>query len=127
LPPHPTSEEEGSTSAYLADMHALCEEFRRATNALASNDVLALEAGIRAQEELVDRLHRGPGCQKDRQAKISTRQLHELTEVFRVYSSLLQRSLRSVKLRLALCRTYQQVVPNTSADFTTATTLSCEV
>ncbi len=120
--------------AYLADIRDLCVEFQRAIAALASNDLQTLEAGIAAQEQLAGQLQnwfRGIPPRRSHHAEapisINPGEFRELVNLTRVYSALLQRSMRSVRLRMALCRTYQQIIPNASNEFTTATTLSCEV
>ena len=129
-----TPEPEITPPVYLADVRDLCVEFQRAIAALASNDLQTLEAGIAAQEQLAGQLQnwfRGiPPPRSDNEEaaiRINTGEFRELVNLTRVYSALLQRSMRSVRLRMALCRTYQQIIPNASNEFTAATTLSCEV
>ena len=129
-----TPEPEITPPAYLADMRGLCVEFQRAIAALACNDLQTLEAGIAAQEQLAEQFQnwfRGiPPPRSDHEEatiRINTGEFRKLVNLTRVYSALLQRSMRSVRLRMALCRTYQQIIPNATNEFTAATTLSCEV
>ena len=108
-------------------MRELCAEFQSAIAALTTNDLQALKTSIENQERLANKLQslfqeipvsqRSPSIPQD---------VLELIHVTRVYSALLQRSMRTVSLRAALCRTYKQhfVKPAESAP---ATSWSCEV
>ena len=134
MPERRTPEPENHPPAYLADVRDLCLEFQRAISALASSDRETLEAGITVQEQLAQRLQnwvRGvlpsTSNKEDAADRVNLVEFRELVNLSRVYSLLLQRSLRSVRLRVALCQTYQQMIPNASNEFATANSLSCEV
>ena len=102
-------------SAGVAEMRELCVQFQRAIAALASNDVAELETSTAAQDGLVDKLQgwfRGQALQGQQPSiKVSSSDFRELAHLTRVYSSLLQRALRTTRLRAALCQTYKQNFP----------------
>ena len=123
---------ESSHARCVADIRHLCVEFQQAIAALASDDVAALEAGIENQENLTNQLRdwfrTQPGKEQAR-VKINPADLKELINLTRVYSSLLTRSIRTTRLRMALCRTYQQQQFSnaTLPQPETTPSLSCEV
>jgi len=122
---------ESSHATCVADIRQLCVEFQQAIAALASDDVAALEAGIENQENLTNQLRdwfrTQPG--KEQAPVINPADLKELINLTRVYSSLLTRSIRTTRLRMALCRTYQQQQFSnaTLPQPETTPSLSCEV
>jgi hypothetical protein len=121
---------ETSHATCVADIRQLCVEFQQAIAALASDDLPALEAGIEAQDQLANKLqdwfHAQPSNQQA-QIKINPADLRELINLTRVYSSLLTSSIRTVRLRTALCRTYQQQFPTALPQSENVPSLSCEV
>ncbi len=122
-------ERETAPSAPLADVRELCGEFHRAIAALAANDIAELEASTAAQDRLVNKLNnwfRGQHSVQLPSANISPSHLKELVALTKVYSSLLQRVLRTARLRAALCRTYRQNFPAESEP-APASGWSCEV
>ena len=122
---------EASHATCVADIRQLCVEFQQAIAALASDDISALEAGIENQENLANKLQdwfRAQPAEKS-EVKINPADLKELINLTRVYSSLLTRSIRTTRLRLALCQTYQQqqFSNTTLPQPETTPSLSCEV
>jgi len=122
---------EASHATCVADIRQLCVEFQQAIAALASDDVAALEAGIENQENLANKLQdwfRAQPAEKS-EVKINPADLKELINLTRVYSSLLTRSIRTTRLRMALCQTYQQqqFSNTTLPQPETTPSLSCEV
>jgi hypothetical protein len=120
-------------SACLADVRELCTEFQQAISAVASDDVETLENGIAAQERLVDQLQ---NCLQ-RKVAVETNparhntaelpsELRDLINLARVYSGLLRRSMRSVGLRTALCRTFKQNFAGLPRERANNPTWSCE-
>ena len=123
-----SEERELNPSAGVAEIRELCVEFQRAIAALASNDVAAVEASTAVQETLVDKLQDWFRVQKSDQeptVKVSISDVRALINLTRVYSSLLQRSLRTTGLRASLCQTYRQNFPSASEP-AAATGWSCE-
>ena len=123
-----SEERELNPSAGVAGIRELCVEFQRAIAALASNDVAAVEASTAVQETLVDKLQDWFRVQKSDQeptVKVSISDVRALINLTRVYSSLLQRSLRTTRLRASLCQTYRQNFPSASEP-AAATGWSCE-
>ena len=122
-----SEERELNPSAGIAEIRELCVEFQRAIAALASNDVAAVEASTAVQESLVDRLQDWFRGQKSQQAatKVSASDVKALITLTRVYSSLLQRAMRTARLRASLCQTYRQNFPSASEP-AAATGWSCE-
>jgi len=121
---------EAARAACVADIRQLCVEFQQAIAALASDDLPALEAGIENQDQLASKLQdwfRAQQANTQSQVKINRADLRELINLTSVYSSLLTRSIRTVRLRTALCRTYQQQFPATLTQPETVPSLSCEV
>ena len=122
-------QEQDDPSAAVADMRELCVQFQRAIAALASNDVAALEASTTAQDGLAEKLQswfRGKPSGHQLSVKVSPSDLRELVNLTKVYSSLLQKALRTTRLRAALCQTYRQHFPAESEP-AAATGWSCEV
>jgi len=122
---------ESSHATCVADIRQLCVEFQPIA-ALASDDVAALEAGIENQENLTNQLRdwfRTQPGKEQAPVKINPADLKELINLTRVYSSLLTRSIRTTRLRMALCRTYQQQQFSnaTLPQPETTPSLSCEV
>jgi hypothetical protein len=122
---------EASHATCVADIRQLCVEFQQAIAALASDDISALEAGIENQENLANKLQdwfRAQPVEKS-EVKINPADLKELINLTRVYSSLLTRSIRTTRLRMALCQTYQQqqFSNTTLPQPETTPSLSCEV
>ena len=123
---------EASHATCVADIRQLCVEFQQAIAALASDDIAALEAGIENQENLTNKLQdwfRAQPAQEKSEVKINPADLKELINLTRVYSSLLTRSIRTTRLRMALCQTYQQqqFSNTTLPQPETTPSLSCEV
>jgi len=123
---------ESSHATCAADIRQLCVEFQQAIAALASDDVAALEIGIENQENLVNKLQdwfRTQPAKEKPEVKINPTDLKELINLTRVYSSLLTRSIRTTRLRMALCQTYQQqqFSNTTLPQPETTPSLSCEV
>ena len=129
--PNETSPEVATSYANcVADIRQLCVEFQQAIAALASDDVEALEAGIENQENLTNKLQDWFRVKPaEAQITINSSDLKELINLTRVYSSLLTRSIRTTRLRIALCRTYQQQQFSNTAlpQPETTPSLSCEV
>ena len=122
-------QEQDHPSAAVADMRELCVQFQRGIAALASNDVAALETSTTAQEGLAEKLQgwfRGKPSGHQRSVKVSPSDFRELVNLTKVYSSLLQKALRTTRLRAALCQTYRQHSPAESEP-AAATGWSCEV
>ena|ERR1051325_5115495 len=121
---------EASHATCVADIRQLCVEFQQAIAALASDDIATLEAGIENQDQLTNKLqdwfHANP-AKEQVEIKINTADLRELINLTRVYSSLLTRSIRTTRLRMALCRTYQQQFSTALPQPETTPSLSCEV
>jgi len=113
----------------VAEIRELCVQFQRAIAALASNNVAELESSTNAQDSLIETLQawspRRPSGQQP-SIKVSHSDFREPVNLTRVYSSLLQRALRTSRLRAALCRTYQQNFP-TESEQVSASGWSCEV
>jgi hypothetical protein len=123
-----SEERELNASAGVAEIRELCVEFQRAIAALASNDVAAVETSTAVQESLVDKLQDWFRVQKSDQVpavKVSASDVRALINLTRVYSSLLQRALRTTRLRASLCQTYRQNFPSASEP-AAATGWSCE-
>ena len=123
-----SEEAELNPSACVAEIRELCVEFQRAIAALASNDIAALETSTAVQESLIDKLQdwfRGQPSTRQAAIKVSRRTYGQLVNLTRVYSSLLQRALRTTRLRAALCQTYKQNFPSASEP-AAATGWSCE-
>jgi hypothetical protein len=122
-------EREVSASGCVADIRELCVQFQRAIAALAANDIAELETATAAQDSLVDKLKgwvRGQPSGQRPSIKVSPSDFRELVNLTRVYSDLLQRALRTTRLRAALCQTYKQNFPSESEPVA-ATGWSCEV
>lgn len=123
-----SEERELNPSAGVAEIRELCVEFQRAIAALASNDVAAVETSTAVQESLVDKLQdwfRGQNSDQQPTIRVSTSDVRALINLTRVYSSLLQRALRTTRLRASLCQTYRQNFPSASEP-AVATGWSCE-
>ena len=123
---------ESSHATCVADIRQLCVEFQQAIAALASDDIVTLETGIENQENLTNKLQdwfRTQPAQEKSEIKINPAELKELINLTRVYSSLLTRSVRTTRLRMALCQTYQQqqFSNTTLPQPETTPSLSCEV
>jgi hypothetical protein len=124
-----SQQRERAKSGCVADLRELCVEFQRAIAALAADDVAAVETATAAQEQLAEKLQdwfRGLPSGERPSITISPGDFRELVNLTRVYSALLQRSLRSSRLRAALCETYRQAFPATRNE-SVATSWSCEV
>ena len=124
-----SQQRERAQSGCAADLRELCVEFQRAIAALAADDVAAVETATAAQEQLAEKLQdwfRGSPSGERPSITISPGEFRELVNLTRVYSALLQRSLRSSRLRAALCETYRQAFPATKNE-NVATSWSCEV
>ena len=119
-----SEEHELNPSAGVAEIRELCVEFQRAIAALASNDVAAVETSTAVQESLVD-WFRGQASGQQLAIKVSASDVKALINLTRVYSSLLQRALRTTRLRASLCQTYKQNFPSASEP-AAATGWSCE-
>jgi HPt (histidine-containing phosphotransfer) domain-containing protein len=123
-----SEERELNPSAGVAEIRELCLEFQRAIAALTSNDVAAVETSTAVQETLVDKLQDWFRTQKQDQEtaiRVSASDVRALINLTRVYSSLLQRALRTTRLRASLCQTYRQNFPSASEP-AAATGWSCE-
>jgi hypothetical protein len=126
------NEEQGrglNPSGCVAEIRDLCVQFRRAIAALAANDVAELETSTNVQDTLVQSLQawfRGQPSGQQPSVKVSASDFRELVNLTKVYSSLLQRALRTTRLRAALCQTYRQNFPAES-ETVAATGWSCEV
>jgi hypothetical protein len=121
-------ERDRDPSAALADIRALCVAFRRAIAALAGNDIAELEASTAIQDLLVQQLQnwfRGQPVGQQPSIRIAASDFTELTHLTKVYASLLQRALRTSRLRAALCQTYRQTLPAASTPAGTGS-WSCE-
>jgi hypothetical protein len=119
---------EVSTSPGVAEIRELCVQFHRAIAALAANDIAELETATAAQDSLIDKLKnwfRTKPSDQQPSIKVSPSDLRELANLTQVYSSLLQRSLRTTRLRAALCQTYKQTLP-VESEPVAATGWSCE-
>jgi hypothetical protein len=116
-------------AAWLADIRELCVQLPRAIAAVAADDFTALEISTAAQgnliEQLQDRLRRLPSGDQH-SIPIPASDLRELGSLTKVYSSLLERAMRTARLRAALCRTYRQDLPSESHP-EAASGWSCEV
>ena len=125
--PHPSEERDRGSAARVAELRELCAEIQAAISALASDDLKALEASVENQEKLADRLQNlfQPGQFLNRVSAVPAEAL-ELIQLTRVYSALLQRSMRTSRLRAVLCRSYRQHFA-TSGEPASANTWSCEV
>jgi hypothetical protein len=112
----------------VAEMRELCSQFQRSIAALASNDIAKLETSTAAQDGLVEKLQAFRTQPSDQQPsiKVSSSDLEELVSLTKVYASLLQRALRTTRLRAALCQTYRLNFPADSAP-AAASGWSCEV
>jgi hypothetical protein len=122
-------EHELDPSGCVAEIRGLCVQFQRAIAALAANDIAELETATAAQDTLVAKLKtwfRGQPSARQPSIKVSPSDFRELVNLTKVYSSLLQRALRTTRLRAALCQTYKQNFP-TESQPVTATGWSCEV
>jgi hypothetical protein len=116
-------------SAGVADIRQLCIQLQRAIAALASNDLDELEASTTAQDGLAEKLHnwfREKPSSPRRSARVCAADFRELANLTRVYSFLLQKALRTTRLRAALCQTYRQHFPSGSEP-AAASGWSCEV
>ena len=113
---------------FVAEIRELRVEFQRAIAALASNDIEELETSTAAQENLVHKLQNWFRAQPGNRAsfKVSPSDIRELVNLTKVYSSLLQRALRTARLRAALCHTYRQHFP-AGSEPVAASGWSCEV
>jgi hypothetical protein len=123
-----SGDHELNPSAGVAEIRELCVEFQRAIAALAANDVAAVETSTAVQESLVDKLQdwfRGQAAGQQSAIKVSASDVKALINLTRVYSSLLQRALRTTRLRASLCQTYKQNFPSASEP-AAATGWSCE-
>jgi len=131
LPTETSQQIEASRATCVADIRQLCVEFQQAIAALASDDLANLEAGIENQENLTNKLQdwfRTQPVPEQTEVKINPVDLRELINLTRVYSSLLTKSIRTTRLRMALCRTYQQqFAPTALPQPETTPSLSCEV
>jgi hypothetical protein len=124
-----TQQRELNPSPCTAGIRELCVQFQCAITALASDDVEALEASTAVQDNLVEQLQlcfRSQPAGQQPAIKVSASDLSELINLTRVYSSLLQRALRTARLRAALCQTYKQNFPSASEPLA-VTGWSCEV
>lgn len=125
-----SQQRERAQSGCVADLRDLCIEFQKAIAALAADDVAAVETATAAQEQLAEKLQdwfRGSPSGERPSIAISPGDFRELVNLTKVYSALLQRSLRSSRLRAALCQTYRQAFPATKDDTVPASSWSCEV
>lgn len=125
-----SQQRERAQSGCVADLRELCIEFERAIAALAADDVAAVETATVAQEQLAGKLQdwfRGSPTGERPSITLNPGDFRELVNLTRVYSALLQRSLRSSRLRAALCQTYRQAFPATKNDAVPTTSWSCEV
>ena len=116
-------------SPCVAEIRELCVQFQRAIAALASNDIAELETSTAVQDSLVDKLQdwfRGEPSGRQPSLRVSPSEFRQLINLTKVYSSLLQRALRTTRLRAALCQTYRQNFPAESEPVA-ATGWSCEV
>jgi hypothetical protein len=104
-----TEELERLAAARRADLQDLCAEFQSAISALTANDLEALKTSIEKQEHLAAKLQSlfQPENLADCTPAIPKEAL-DLIAVTRVYSALLQRSMKTASLRAALCQTYKQ-------------------
>jgi len=122
-------ERELDPSGYVAGIRELCVQFQRAIAALASNDIAELESATASQDTLVDKLDtcfRATPSGRQPSIKVPPSDFRKLANLTRVYSYLLQRALRTTRLRAALCQTYKQNFPAESEPMA-ATGWSCEV
>lgn len=114
-------------AARRADLRELCAEFQAAISALTASDLEALKTSIEKQEKLASRLQslvQEGGFLGDSSA--IPEEALDLIYVTRLYSALLQRSMRTASLRSALCQTYEQQLAK-AGDATSETSWSCEV
>jgi hypothetical protein len=122
-------EREVSTSGCGAEIRELCAQFQRAIAALTANDIAELENATAAQDSLVEKLKNwlnGDVSDQQPSVKVPPSAFRELAHLTQVYSYLLQRALRTTRLRAALCQTYKQNFPAES-ELAPATGWSCEV
>jgi len=124
-----SEEPEIKPSTGAAEIRELCVQFQRAIAALASDDIVALEASTAEQDNLVEQLqawfHGQPSGQQP-SITVSPADFRELVNLTRVYSSLLQRAVRTARLRAALCQTYKENFP-AAQEPEAASGWSCEV
>ena len=126
---HQEEERAVNPSPCVAEIRELCVQFQRAIAALASNDIAELETSTAVQDGLVDKLQnwfRGQPSDQRTSIKVSPSDFRELVNLTKVYSSLLQRALRTTRLRAALCQTYKQNFP-AEPEPMAASGWSCEV
>ena len=123
-----SEERELNPSAGVAEIRELCVEFQRAIAAMASDDIAAVETSTAVQENLVDKLQdwfRRQASGERPATKVSASDVRALINLTKVYSSLLQRALRTTRLRASLCQTYRQNFSSASEP-AAATGWSCE-
>ena len=102
-------------------------EIGHAMLALAENDLSGFEKSVAQQGCLCDDFAQASAMPASAEAKgRARRQIVELMQMMRVYSSLLQRSSRSIGLLLALCRIYSSEIGVPGEPCGTPS-LSCEV
>lgn len=125
--PRQNEQLDGLAAARRADLRDLCAEFQSAISALTADDLHALKTSIEKQEGIATRLQSlFPEGNITGQGAGIPKEILELIHVTRVYSALLQRSMRTASLRAALCRTYKQHFSK-AGDPRPAASWSCEV
>jgi len=123
-----TEELERLAAARRADLQDLCAEFQSAISALTANDLEALKASIEKQERLsanLQNLFHAGDCPSGSPA--IPKEALDLIHVTRVYSALLQRSMKTASLRAALCQTYKQHFTKSGDPIPDNNSWSCEV
>lgn len=125
--PRQNEELDRLAAARRADLRELCAEFQSAISALTADDLQALNASIQKQEQIATRLQNlFPGGEMGNPSSAIPKEALELIHLTRVYSALLQRSMRTASLRAALCRTYKLHFAK-AGEASPATSWSCEV
>ncbi len=126
--PIESSEERELNPSAGAEIRELCLQFQHAIAALASDDLAALEISTASQDGLVEKLQdrfRSQPSGRQPSIQLPSSDFRELVNLTRVYSSLLQRALRTARLRASLCQTYKQNFPSASQPVV-ASGWSCE-
>jgi hypothetical protein len=124
--PRQNEELDRLAAARRADLRELCAEFQSAISALTADDLEALNASIHKQEQIATRLQSLFPAGDPESGSVIPKEALELIHLTRVYSALLQRSMRTASLRAALCRTYKLHFAR-AGDASPANSWSCEV
>ncbi len=105
------------SSACVADVEQLCAQLRTAISALSSDDIDSLEHSVVELETLVNRVQDDLFCDTSSAADTPQKfpDFKQLSDLTRIYATLLSSSMRTAGVRAALCRSFEPATTDRSS------------